>query len=90
VTNGNEDIRKEPQFTLLVRQSREFVSRYFCSYKVYDARFSRFEQKELFFISLSLLIPLEQQERYLPLIVLTGKVPHIYLQIACIYTWNTK
>lgn len=34
VMSGNdEDACKEPQFTLLVTQSREFVSRYFCSYK---------------------------------------------------------
>jgi hypothetical protein len=82
---------KEPQFTLLVGQSHEFVSRYFCSYKVYDTTVSRLEQKELFFISSS-LITLNQPERYLPLIVLKGKVSHVYmyLQIACIYTWNTK
>ena len=96
--DGNdEDARKEPQFTLLVRQSREFVSSYFCSCKVYDARFSRLEQKELFFISLTSLIILDQQEKYRPLIFLKGKVPrvcvcvYIYIhmhQVACIYTWK--
>ena len=70
-------------FTLLVRQSGECVSRYFCSYKVYDARFSRLEQKELFSLSSSSLI-LDQQERYLPLIVLKGNVPHVCVCV-CMY-----
>jgi hypothetical protein len=71
-------------FTLLVRQSGECVSRYFCSYNVCDARFSRLEQKELFFISSSSLIILDQQERCLPLIVLKGKVPHVCVCL-CVY-----
>jgi len=80
VTSGNDkDVHKEPQFTLLVRQSCDLVSRYFCSHKVCDARFSRLEEKELFFISLSSFIILDQQERYLPL-----KVPHVCV---CVYIY---
>jgi hypothetical protein len=91
MSGNEEEAHKKPHFTVLVSQSYEFVSRYFCSYKVYDATVSRFEYKELFFISSS-LIYLDQQERYLPLIVSKGKVPHMctYLQIARIYTWNMK
>jgi hypothetical protein len=86
---------KRPQFTLLVSQSHQFISKYFCSCKVYDATVSILEQKELFFIS-SLLITLDQQERYLWLfqkakfhlcVYIPAYCTHLYMEYKVSCTW---
>jgi hypothetical protein len=79
VMNGNDEAaHKEPLYT-----SGEAVS-WICR-QVLLLLQGLWCQEELFFISSSLLIILDQQERYLPLIVLKGKVPHVYVCV-CIYT----